>query len=120
MDKIHAFYTGKAFRSLSFVLKVERGGKCERCGFIATSKEEWALLIAHHKVELNELNVDDPNISLNPELIEIICLHCHNKEHRRFGNAKRVFIVYGSPLSGKTTMVRDLMQYGDMVAPFVS
>lgn len=115
MDKIHSFYCRKPWRDLSYSLKVARGGKCCRCGFTAITKDDWPKLIGHHTVELTESNVDDPTISLNPDLIEIICLDCHNKEHRRFGHAKRVFIVWGSPLSGKTTAVRDMMQYGDMV-----
>mgnify|MGYP000968889846 CR=1 FL=1 len=115
MDKLHQFYCSKAWRDLSYRLKVERGGRCARCNFIAVTKDDWAKLIGHHKVELTEDNVDNPAISLNPDLIEVICLDCHNKEHKRFGHAKSVFIVWGSPLSGKTTAVRQMMQYGDIV-----
>jgi len=112
MDRIHKFYTSKQWRELAYNLKIKRGGKCDRTGetFVDMSQ-----LIAHHKVELTEDNIDDPNIALNPELIEIISFKEHNKEHRRFGHKKNVYIVYGSPLSGKTTMVRELMQYGDIV-----
>ena len=115
MDKLHQFYCSKAWRDLAFRLKVERSGKCERCGFTAATKEEWSMLIGHHKVELTDDNLDDPMISLNPVKIEVICLDCHNKEHRRFGHAKHVYIVWGSPLSGKTTAVRQMMRYGDIV-----
>ncbi|MPN15332.1 hypothetical protein SDC9_162663 [bioreactor metagenome] len=66
-------------------------------------------------MELTEDNVDNPEISLNPALIKIVCLKCHNKDHRRFGNAKHVYLVWGSPLSGKTSMVRQMMGYGDIV-----
>jgi len=73
-------------------------------------------LIGHHcNIELTEDNVDNINISLNPDNIEIICSKCHNKEHRRFGNKQNVYIIYGSPLSGKHTLVAELMQYGDIV-----
>lgn len=112
MDKLHAFYTGKPWRELSFTLKTAAHGKCQRCGTIV---EDMKYLIGHHKVELTEENVDDPSVSLNPVLIEIICLTCHNKEHRRFGHVKRVFIVWGSPMSGKSTMVSDMIRYGDIV-----
>lgn len=115
MDKIHQFYCRKPWRDLSFRLKVERGGKCERCGFTAVTKEDWGMLIGHHTVELTDETVDDPTIALNQTLIEIICLDCHNKEHRRFGHQKHVYIVWGSPLAGKTTAVRQMMQYGDIV-----
>ena len=112
MDKLHQFYCSKAWRDLSFRLKVERGGKCERTGEVFADMSQ---LIAHHKIELTEDNVDDPNISLNPNNIEIISHAEHNKEHRRFGYKQNVYIVYGSPLSGKTTLVRELMSYGDLV-----
>lgn len=112
MDILHAFYTSKAWRELSFKLKIERGGKCERTGEIFADMSQ---LIAHHKTELTEENVNDHYIALNPENIEIISFDEHNKEHRRFGNAKRVFIVWGSPRAGKSTMVRDMIRYGDIV-----
>jgi len=76
---------------------------------------DFSKLIGHHTIELNEDNINNPAIALNPDKIEIICHSCHNKEHRRFGNKQNVYIVYGSPLSGKTTLVRELIQYGDIV-----
>lgn len=112
MDKLHQFYCSKAWRDLSYNLKLQAYGKCNRCG---ETLMDFSKLIGHHTIELNEVNVDDPNISLNPEQIEVICHTCHNKEHRRFGYRKNVYIVYGSPLSGKTTLVQELMQYGDIV-----
>lgn len=112
MDKIHAFYTSKPWRELSYRLKVERGGKCERSGEVFADMSQ---LIAHHKIELTEDNVDNPAIALNPDLIEIISFDEHNKEHRRFGHRKRVYIVWGSPLSGKTSAVREMMRYSDIV-----
>ena len=112
MDKIHKFYCTQEWRDLSYNSKIAAGGKCSRCGYIADKMSE---LIGHHKIELTEDNVDDPNISLNPENIEVICQQCHNKEHRRFGNKQNVYIVYGSPLSGKTTLVKEIMRQGDIV-----
>mgnify|MGYP001184534632 FL=1 len=115
MDKLKQFYTGKPWRDLSHTLKIQRGGKCERCGFTVVEKSDWVKLIGHHKIELTEANISDPNISLNPDNVEIVCIDCHNKSHRRFGHRKQVYIVWGSPLSGKSTLVRELMQYGDIV-----
>ena len=50
---------------------------CERCGELAT--------ICHHKVWLNESNVHDPMITYNWDLLEALCLQCHNTEH--FGSS---------------------------------
>jgi hypothetical protein len=112
MDKIHKFYCTQAWQDLSYNSKIAAGGKCSRCGYIADKMSE---LIGHHKIELTEDNVDDPNISLNRENIEVICQQCHNKQHRRFGSKQNVYIVYGSPLSGKTTLVKEIMRQGDIV-----
>lgn len=113
MDKVQHFYWSKAWRDLSYLLKVQRGGKCERCGARAKS---IGGLIGHHKTELTEDNVDNANISLNPDNIEVICQRCHNAidTHDRFHRVKQVYIVYGSPLSGKTSAVRDMMHAGDI------
>lgn len=112
MNKLHRFYCSKAWRNLSYRLKIERGGKCARSGEVF---EDMSQLIGHHRIELTEDNVDDPMISLNPDNIEIISLKEHNVEHRRFGYKQTVYIVHGSPLSGKTTMVREMIQHGDIV-----
>lgn len=112
MDKVHAFYASKPWRDLAFALKVAAGGRCSDCGRII---EDMGKLIGHHVVELTEDNVDDPNISLNPDKIEIICFDCHNKRHRRFGHKQGVYIVWGSPMAGKTTAVRQMMRYGDLI-----
>jgi len=112
MDKLHQFYCSRPWRSLSYNLKIKANGKCNRCG---ETLLDFSKLIGHHTIELNEDNINNPAIALNPDKIEIICHSCHNKEHRRFGNKQNVYIVYGSPLSGKTTLVRELIQYGDIV-----
>ncbi len=115
MDKVHKFLCSKPWRDLSYNLKIQAGGKCSRCSYQVIDTKDFKYLIGHHTIELTEDNVDDPNVSLNPDLIEIICHNCHNKEHRRFGNRQGVYIVYGPPLGGKNTMVRDMYVYGDIV-----
>lgn len=111
-DKLRKFYVSRPWRELSFKLKIERGGKCERTGEVFTDMSQ---LIGHHKIPLTEDNVNDPSITLNPDNVEIISFKEHNKEHRRFGHKKRIYIVWGSPMSGKSTYVKQVMQYGDMV-----
>lgn len=115
---IQNFYSSKVWREFraSLIAKrsIENGCKCERCGKIVTNPSN---IIGHHKEELTPENVNDYSISLNPDLVELICNDCHDKEHMRFGyeKNKKVFIVYGCPLSGKTTFVRQHKSRGDIV-----
>jgi 5-methylcytosine-specific restriction protein A len=67
------FYKSKAWRDCRDAYFVSQHGLCERCQ--APGK------IVHHTVYLNPNNIDDPNVSLNHELLELLCQDCHNKEH---------------------------------------
>lgn len=109
--KLHAFYCSKVWRELTYRLKVEAKGKCNRCGRYPGIE----YLRGHHTIRLNENNVDNADVSLNPDLIEVICLKCHNKEHKPFVKQRHVYIVYGCPLSGKSSLVREIMESGDIV-----
>jgi hypothetical protein len=74
-------------------------------------------LTLHHKVELTPENVSDANISLNPDNVLVVHHDCHNKIHHRFGFQPEygVYIVFGPPLSGKTSFVQGNMSRGDLV-----
>lgn len=74
-------------------------------------------LILHHKIELTEDNVNDYNISLNPDNIQIVSFKTHNQIHDRLGlrQQREVFLVYGSPLSGKSSWVQKNMSEGDLI-----
>lgn len=50
------------------------GGLCEIC------HEELGYIVHHHKVWLDDINCNDPEISLNPDNFQYVCLVCHNKE----------------------------------------
>lgn len=76
-------------------------------------------IILHHKEELTEENVHDVNISLNPANIAIVSFATHNAIHKRSHNGgfrrRQVYLVYGAPLSGKTTWVYEHMDEGDLI-----
>lgn len=73
-------------------------------------------IILHHKIELTEENVNDYDISLNPQNIMIVSHKTHNYLHNKLGHSNReVFLVYGAPLSGKSTWVKESMSPGDLV-----
>ena len=111
---LQTFYASRAWTSLRMLLINERGNRCERCHKVIARSVD---LIGHHKIELTPENVRDSSISLNPSNIEIICYDCHQKEHSRFGyqTLRGVYLVYGPPLSGKTSFVREHMRRGDIV-----
>lgn len=109
------FYKSRAWRTLADNVKMEREDdqgflKCEHCGRNILKRHQ---AIAHHTIELTEDNVDDANVSMDKNLIEIICHQCHNVLHDRFNNNvnKEVVIVHGPPFSGKLSYV--LQNKGD-------
>ena len=113
-----SFYRSKEWRKLLECIKDERINDegvliCEYCGKPIVRAYD---VIGHHKIELTEENVNDYDISLNPQNI-MLCHHsCHNRIHNKLGYANReVFLVYGAPLSGKSTWVKESMSAGDLV-----
>lgn len=113
-DILHKFYCSKAFIDLAYMLKIKSEGVCVRCG--DNYHYQFSDLRVHHKVELNEQNVNDPKISLNTELLEVLCHKHHNLEHNRFTTVtKKVFIIYGSPLSGKDSYVNQIAGRNDLI-----
>ena len=116
---LQSFYKSDAWEKLRRVLMYERTNEngyiiCEHCHKPIVRAYDC---IGHHKIELTEQNVDDAMISLNPDNIMLIHHRCHNQIHERFGHEwrRRVYIVYGSPCSGKTTWVRENAGKNDIV-----
>lgn len=116
---LSSFYTSKEWVGLMQIIRLERVNEegliiCEHCGKPIVHKYDC---IGHHIVELTEENYLDANISLNPDNIMLVHHRCHNKIHDKLGlsHVKQVYLVYGSPLSGKSTYVKDNMNYGDIV-----
>jgi 5-methylcytosine-specific restriction endonuclease McrA len=72
------FYKSSAWQKCraSYIASVH--GLCERCtasGMIVPGK------IVHHKIYLNERNINDASVTLNHEHLEYLCQDCHNIEH---------------------------------------
>ena len=113
--ELQRFYGSKRWHDLRNVLIIDRMGKCDRCG--KDCSDDTSQLIAHHKEHLTDETLKDPAVAVNPENIEILCPKCHAFYHpeKGFTRRKQVFIVYGAPLSGKTTYVRQNIEPGDLV-----
>ena len=118
MYTLDTFYKGKHWVSFIEQLKLERLNEdgqliCEHCGKPITRKYDC---IGHHEIELTDENVNDFEISLNPSNVKLIHFKCHNRIHQRFeGFYQTVYLVYGSPCSGKSTWVRDVANPDDLI-----
>lgn len=115
---LYNFYRSKEWETLLKVIRSERVNDagfnvCEHCGKPIVKSYDC---IGHHKTELTEENYTDAGISLNPDNIALIHHKCHNIIHNKLGYSQRqVYIVYGSPLSGKTSWVMENMTEGDLI-----
>lgn len=89
------FYQRKAWKACreSYIGKriLIDGGLCEIC-------EDRIGKEVDHIIELNEHNVNDPEISLNHDNLQYLCKECHNM--KTFGNTNRgvFFDENGEPI----------------------
>lgn len=113
---LKTFYNSEEWKQAKQIILDNANGLCQMCGNPAEQ--------VHHIKHLTLENVNDYTISLNPDNLIALCIGCHNKQHQRaLGNKshrkedieKKVYLVWGSPLSGKTTYVRKHMLEGDLV-----
>jgi 5-methylcytosine-specific restriction endonuclease McrA len=69
-----SFYNSKAWKRARTAYIAMKFGICERCGK-PNAKQ------VHHKVWLNENNINNPEVSLNFDNFELVCDICHQHEH---------------------------------------
>ena len=118
-NSLESFYSSSAWEDTRINVILERatsdGVICQECGqAIRESKK----IIVHHIEELNINNVNDYNISFNHSNLLVVCFNCHNRIHKRFCKQeceKGTYIVYGPPLSGKSTYVKNHKGPNDLV-----
>lgn len=115
---LNDFYRSRewiAFRSALIAERTNEDGDviCEHCGEPIVKAYD---IIAHHKVALTERNFKDVMVSLNPENVVLVHHVCHNAIHNKLGFVeKQVFLVWGSPFSGKSSWVDDVRSAGDLI-----
>lgn len=117
MFTLSTFYRSKEWESLRNQLRIERVDSngdiiCEYCKKPIVKAYD---IIAHHKTYLTESNVNDYSISLNPDNIALLHFSCHNKTHEKGFKSKKVYIVYGSPCSGKSYYVDSVATADDLI-----
>lgn len=118
MYTLQNFYKSSQWQKLLEVIKMDRVNEdgqiiCEYCGRPIVDKYDC---IGHHTIFLTEDNVNDADVSLNPDNVQLVHHRCHNKIHDKLGYSKReIFLIYGSPLSGKSTYVSNISEPGDLI-----
>lgn len=110
-----SFYASAPYQRFRSAVIAERGPRCQKCQSIIPNPTDIHL---HHTIELTPENYRDTTISLNPKNVLVLCRTCHDATHQRFGyegTGRKVYIVYGPPLSGKSTFVAQRAKRGDLV-----
>lgn len=83
------FYSSKAWKDVRKAIWLRQNLLCNRCHkpvYVDGISEyipkcNRRIGIVHHIEELNDINVYDKNITLNPDNLEGVCLDCHNIIH---------------------------------------
>lgn len=124
------FYNGDDWANCKAQVTQERlkddGLFCEHCGglilksFNPKENNNKGAVVFHHKIHLSNQNVNDASIAINPANIAVLHWQCHNEIHNRFNGIavaveRKVYIITGAPLSGKTTFARERLQEGDLL-----
>ena len=73
-DIIGKFYKSRVWLKVRQTILMRDNYLCQHCGKPATE--------VHHIKHLTEDNVNDPNISLNPDNLVSLCWVCHRREHK--------------------------------------
>jgi 5-methylcytosine-specific restriction endonuclease McrA len=69
------FYKSRAWIKCRDSFLASKNYECEGCGGLA--------IVVHHKQPITPQNINDPNITLNWDNLEALCLDCHNEVHGR-------------------------------------
>lgn len=76
-ESIRRFYKSDQWK-ISRAMKIaSTDGLCEVCHKSIGTE-------VHHKIHLSPENIDDPNITVNPDNLLLLCNECHNRQHERF------------------------------------
>lgn len=118
-NSLKDFYTSKIWAQFRNWLILKRlNERCETIdeltGQVIVNKND---IVLHHIKPLTPENVNDYNISLNPDNIKIVSQRSHNDIHKRFAakGKHQVYLVYGPPCSGKTSYVKAVAGPNDLI-----
>ena len=72
-DYAKPFYNSKKWIKCRDGFMTSKNYVCEICGGVA--------VICHHVEPITPANVNDPNVTLNWDLLMAVCVECHNRLH---------------------------------------
>ena len=125
-EKLQRFYKSREWEEFRVRLIAERTDaegilRDEITGEVLLRKYD---VILHHVIELTDENVDDVTIALNGDNIKIVSFKTHNRLHKRYGEGAvsrrgtvvhKVYVVWGSPCSDKSSWVDGVADEGDII-----
>lgn len=117
-NTLAAFYSGNEWREFRKVIIADRTAAD---GFVYDEITHKPIvkaydIVLHHKIPLTLDNVNDAGITLNPDNIQIVSFITHNEIHNRYGTwTRHIYLVYGCPLSGKSTYVQERAGIHDLI-----
>lgn len=89
------FYNSKAWKQCRAAYMRTVSGLCEVCmarGLIRPA------VIVHHKIHLDDQKANDPDIALNFDNLQAVCIECHNAIHYGKRQKRRYEIEGGDVL----------------------
>ena len=92
------FYKTRAWKECRAAYLHKVNGLCELCmehGIIRPAD------IVHHKITLDDEKARDPEIALNFDNLQAVCIDCHNALHFRKAPKKRYEIINGAVVIGE-------------------
>ena len=86
-------YQSKAWKNVRLAYAVSKHCICERCGrpVYVSGVNDWLpkdrrlRYIVHHRTYITNENQNDESIVYDPNNLELLCIDCHNTEHKTSG-----------------------------------
>ena len=85
------FYKSKRWQKITKLVWIKQYCLCNRCHKPVyvdglsdyMPKEKRRTGIVHHKIYLNDININDPAVALCMDNLEGLCKECHELEHHK-------------------------------------
>ena len=90
-------YQSKYWKQIRLSYALSKHCICERCGRPVyvdgitdyLPKDRRLRYVVHHKTYISDDNITDDDIVYNTDNLELLCIDCHNTEHKAEGSTKK-------------------------------